>query len=220
MADTLSHLEIDYVFHPATPSDELFALSQEELYLDLPDNAYPLSYKTIFTSQQEDASLLSLLKTSPAYKLKDFSGGRKNYNLICNKEKIVIPATLQHHITQWYHTYLCHPGETRTEKTISQHFIWPNLNKMVKDVCQKCPTCQRKKSTKKYGLLPEKEAETIPWEKLCVDLIGPYKITNTNNNQELTLWCITMIDPATGWLEIKEIKNKEAINIANLVEQT
>jgi hypothetical protein len=29
-----------------------------------------------------------------------------------------------------------------------------------------------------------------------------------------------MIDPATGWLKIKELKNKEAINTANIVEQT
>jgi len=26
-----------------------------------------------------------------------------------------------------------------------------------------------------------------------------------------------MIDPATGWVEIKEIKNKEALSIANIV---
>ena len=29
-----------------------------------------------------------------------------------------------------------------------------------------------------------------------------------------------MIDPGTGWFEVKEIKNKEAINIANILEQT
>jgi hypothetical protein len=29
-----------------------------------------------------------------------------------------------------------------------------------------------------------------------------------------------MIDPATGWLEIKELTNKEAITTANLVGQT
>jgi len=33
-------------------------------------------------------------------------------------------------------------------------------------------------------------------------------------------FCFTMIDSTTGWLEIKEIENKEALNIANLVEQT
>jgi len=56
--------------------------------------------------------------------------------------------------------------------------------------------------------------------KLYVDLIGPYKNTNQTNNQELTLWCLTMIDPATGWVEINEIKSKEALNIANLIETT
>jgi len=153
--------------------------------------------------------------------LKDFSGGDKHYELICFNNKIVIPTPLQEHITQWYHTYLCHPGETRTEKTISQHFTWTNLRNTVKNICQHCPTCQKtKKSIKKYGLLPEKLAEANPWEKLCVDLIGPYKIKNTNNNEDLILWCLTMIDPATSWVEIKEIKNKDALNIANLVEQT
>ena len=29
-----------------------------------------------------------------------------------------------------------------------------------------------------------------------------------------------MIDPATGWFEMREIPNKEAITIANIVEQT
>ena len=29
-----------------------------------------------------------------------------------------------------------------------------------------------------------------------------------------------MIDPATGWFEMKEIPNKEAITIANIIEQT
>ena len=37
-----------------------------------------------------------------------------------------------------------------------------------------CAICQtQKKQSKKYGLLPEKEAEAMPWDRLCVDLIGP-----------------------------------------------
>ncbi len=44
-------------------------------------------------------------------------------------------------------------------------------------MCGTCPTCQKtKKSTKQCGHLPEKQAEATPWEKLCVDLIGPYHI--------------------------------------------
>ena len=57
------------------------------------------------------------------------------------------------------------------------------------------------------------------WEKLCVDLIGPYKIKR-RGKETLTLWCVTMIDPATGWFEMKELPDKQAITVANLVEQT
>jgi len=53
-----------------------------------------------------------------------------------------------------------------------------------------------------------------------VYLIGPYHIKNKTNNQILRLWCVTMIAPATGWFEIRELKDKEAISVANLVEQT
>ena len=44
--------------------------------------------------------------------------------------------------------------------------------------------CQKYKRTyQKYGHLPEKEAEGQPWEKLCVDLIGPYNIARSNNEK-------------------------------------
>ena len=45
-------------------------------------------------------------------------------------------------IVQWYHTMLCHPGETHTRLTISQNLYWKNLRKTVHDVCSKYNTCQ------------------------------------------------------------------------------
>ena len=79
--------------------------------------------------------------------------------------------------------------------------------------------CQiTKRSYQKYGHLPEKEAEAEPWDKLCVDLIGPYKIC-CKRKPPLTLWCVTMIDPATGWFEMRENPNKQADTVSNIVEQ-
>ena len=154
------------------------------------------------------------------YSLNIFRGGGKERKVICKNDKIVIPKMLQERIVQWYHTTLCHPGETRTEQTIRQNFTWTNLRETVHKVCSKCPTCQvTKRNNVKYGKLPEKQAEAIPWEKLCVDLIGPYNITKQSNNEKLTLWSVIMIDPATGWFEVHEIKEKEAGAIANIVEQ-
>ena len=70
----------------------------------------------------------------------------------------------------------------------------------------------------KYGHMPPKVAEANPWEKLCVDLIGPYTI-HREAKDSLQLKCLTMIDPATGWFERHEYSDKRAGTIANLVEQ-
>jgi hypothetical protein len=35
---------------------------------------------------------------------------------------------------------------------------------------------ETKEKSKKYGWLPPKEAEATPWDKMCIDLIGPYTI--------------------------------------------
>jgi hypothetical protein len=108
--------------------------------------------------------------------------------LICKDNKIVLPKILIPRVVEWYHTTLCHPGETRMEQSIRQHFTGTKLREIVHKICSTCPTCQiTKKSSIKYGKLPEKEAEAIPWDKLCVDLLGPYTIKNKNNNETLTL---------------------------------
>ncbi len=66
--------------------------------------------------------------------------------------------------------------------------------------------------------MPEKDAEAEPWDKLCIDLIGPYTIRR-KGKPDLELFALTMIDPATGWFEMREIKSKTADNIANVLEQ-
>ena len=55
---------------------------------------------------------------------------------------------------------------------------------------------------------------------LCVDLIGPYTIKRKGKQKPIQLWAMTMIDPATGLLEIAEIKTKSADVVANIAEVT
>ena len=115
---------------------------------------------------------------------------------------------------------LCHPGETRTEHTIHQHFDWKGLHTTVHNVFKECPTCQRYKTTnQKYGKLPHKPSENNPKDTLCVDLIGPCTIPRKGKTP-LKLWCLKMMDPATGWSEMAQIPNKTAAEIADISEKT
>ena len=71
----------------------------------------------------------------------------------------------------------CHPGKDHMEATIAQHFTFDGLRPMCKRVCSTWDTCQRAKcKTIKYGKLPIKVPEIVPWETLCVDYIGEYEI--------------------------------------------
>ena len=93
------------------------------------------------------------------------------------------------------------------EATLRQNFTWIGLSKDVLKFVKTCKHCQLcKKSCKNYGLLPAKEAElAVPWNRVNVDMIGPYKVKTLLGTHKL--WAITMIDPATGWFEVKDTKN-------------
>ena len=66
--------------------------------------------------------------------------------------------------------------------------------------------------------MPEKEAEAKPWDKLCVDLIGPNK-TKRKGQTDLICRAVTMTDPATGWFEVCQHDDKRSVTVANVVEQ-
>jgi hypothetical protein len=66
-------------------------------------------------------------------------------------------------------------------------------------------SCQvNERRSQKYGHLPPKTVFTIPWECLCVDLIGPYTLQGKDNLQ-IDFMALTMIDPASSWFEVAEL---------------
>ena len=182
---------------------------------------HPLSYAHLDAAQQVDPDIIKVLKKDNSkYLLKDFHGGGKIRSLVCYNDKIVVPKQLHRHVVDWYHVTLCHPGINRTEESIGQHLFWPKMRDQITKYVQACPTCQKnKRQVKKYGWLPPKEAEAIPWDKMCIDLIGPYKIRRKGRSKDLVCKCVTMIDPATGWFEIHQYDDKKSITVANIAEQ-
>jgi hypothetical protein len=75
-----------------------------------------------------------------------------------------------------------------------------------------------KKQPEKYGHLPTKEAEELPWSHINVDLIGAYVVRTPKATQ--TLCALTMIDPVTGWLEVIAIPDKNAHTVMEAFNNT
>eukprot|EP00985_Skeletonema_marinoi_P024416 scaffold16981_cov118-Skeletonema_marinoi.AAC.1 len=85
---------------------------------------------------------------------------------------------------------------------------WHGMRTQIKELVKTCDKCQKGKTRKpKYGKLPPKDAVTRPWHTVCVDLIGPFDISDHSSNT-MEVMCLTIIDPATGWFEIAELPTK------------
>ena len=115
---------------------------------------------------------------------------------------------MQSEVVQWYHHYLQHLGENRLEETIVAmwcHGMCPHTRKHVK-TCIRCQVGKHQK--RRYGHLPPKVAHSIPWNQICVDLIGPYTI-KVKDKTSIDFMCLTIIDPVTSWFEIAELPNKD-----------
>jgi hypothetical protein len=67
-----------------------------------------------------------------------------------------MPKELQSLVVAWYHEYLAHPGEKRTEETICQWFYWAGLRRDLRTFCKTCieniDICKQKKQKQILGL--------------------------------------------------------------------
>ena len=197
----------------------LRSLSHEEE--DSEDEIYPVTLTEIADAQRKDDELKHVFEGtrreihySRKYSIADFDGDEvvvyrrvKDDNLL-GKPRVVIPEELQQRIMSWYHHYLMHPGALRLYETLAATMYWKHMEEHCSHHVKYCKRCQLAKSRKhKHGKLPPKEAETIPWRCVCVDLIGPYTLKGKDGSI-VDFMCLTMIDPATGWFELIELPTK------------
>ena len=55
-------------------------------------------------------------------------------------------------------------------------------------ICSKCHTCQFLNHKKiNYGTLPAKQAETQPWDTLCINLIDKYRMTPNKGGKKYAM---------------------------------
>ena len=118
----------------------------------------------------------------------------------------------------WYHTVLIHPGEARMIETIKLVFTWSGLNKQAKQLVKTCHKCQmcKKAGTKKYGLLPPKNAESMNRNRVNVDLLGPKLIVNVNG-YTYEIHIMTMVDSVTGWFEQHQLYDESNASICQQI---
>jgi hypothetical protein len=206
-AYAMSHLIRDESCEMPDPSDPEAMASTFLLESEVEEDKFPMNPTLIQQEQEKDKKLQQdIQKNVEKYRKRKLEGA----DIITHHKLIVIPKPLQKRIVAWYHHYLAHPGMTRLEATLRETMTWPNMRKDIESHVRTCPQCQKyKKVRPKYGKLPEKQAEDAkPWKRVDLDMIGPYDVQAVNG--KFTLRALTMIDPATGWFEVKDVPDYTA----------
>ena len=126
--------------------------------------------------------------------------------VLCTGKAMVLPTALRHRAISWYHHYLQHPRASRLEETVCAAMYWAGMRTTILKYVKNCHKCQvHKQHKKQVWQVAHETCDTNPWQALCVDLIGPYTLKGKDKT-EFDFMCLTMIDPATSWLEIVELQ--------------
>jgi transposase InsO family protein len=127
-----------------------------------------------------------------------------------NPYKVVVPQSLRSKVLDVGHACSGHFGSRKTRAHVQSHFYWPGMGKDISTHCKACTTCASFTSHRKsiQPLQPVPIVHT-PWEKLAMDIVGPFTRTTSGYKYVLTL-----VDMATRFPEAIPLKKVDTASTA------
>ena len=126
--------------------------------------------------------------------------------------QLVVPKKFHQDILRDLHEGVTggHLGEVKTLSKLKERFYWPGHYNDIRDWCQTCKTCAKRKSP-----VPGRQApmQTItagyPTQVMAVDLLGPLPESKNGNRYVLVIG-----DYFSRWMEALPVPNQEASTVA------
>ena len=102
-----------------------------------------------------------------------------------------------------------HLGQNQTIDTISKRFYWPKNGSDIKNYVRSCLSCQMRKANpfKPAGYMEYIEVN-YPFEKIRIDLLGPFPKATTNAR-----YIIVALDYLTKWAETAALDSGSAEDV-------
>ena len=215
-ADFLSRLRnVEVINLDRLPGDE--TVEEDEEFLRevqeedaLPDLKLEGQEINISEEQRQDTSL-NKLRTHQDYISVDdilyYMGENPSPGL-----KLVVPRHLRSLVLEAAHMEVAHMGIEKTYYHLQKSYHWPHIFREVASYVNKCVTCKQRKMKKNMPPLQEMDQSTIPFEKIAVDMCGPYPDSLDGNK-----YLLTVIDTYTGWPEMFAVEDKRAETVGKKI---
>ena len=129
----------------------------------------------------------------------------------------LVPESMQFTIFKSLHE-LGHPGIRRSMKLIKDRFVWPCMDKSVKQWCTECQPCQQNKISKHTKSPIQQFPEPIGrFTTVHLDIVGPLPVSQSPAFPGVNLrYIVTFIDRATRWIEAVPVAEITAPIVAHV----
>ena len=122
--------------------------------------------------------------------------------------RLMLPSKYRRDVVAEAHREVGHRSLFCTMRRVQNFCVWPGMRRDIREFILRCPHCQGNRSNEKPTPLEITDTPTAPFQKIGVDLTGPF-IASSNGNKYL----VTVIDHHSGWAEAYPIPDKRSVSI-------
>ena len=159
-----------------------------------------IDFVAMAAAQHSDKELQKLqTSTSISLKFAEIPLEGTDVKLICDistgKQRPYVPPKFRHEVFTLLHS-LAHPGIRATQHLLTNNYVWPRINKDVRDWTRQCLQCQKNK-VNRHTVSPFSTFTTpdARFDHVHIDIVGPLAPSGGYS------YLLTCIDRFTRWVE-------------------